>query len=155
MKDLNANCRVRQSGQGLVVLIILLAIIGGGVWWLFSFKNQRDKEARAFGRTMIERLTINHDVAFFANSLSPQARLQYPPSNQQYIISKLKELGVPAQPIAIEESVTWESHFFRPQAIFIAQLNYPGRAAKIQIATSHPVGKWQLDNLELAVDTPR
>jgi hypothetical protein len=155
MKDLNANCRLRRSGQGLVVLIILVALIGGGVWWLFSHKKKMDTDARAFGRTMIERLAVNHDVAFFASSLSPQARLQYPPSNQQYLVSKLRELGVPAQPIAIEESITWESHFFQPKGIFMATLNYPGRAAKIQIATSHPVGKWQLDNIELAMDAPR
>lgn len=155
MKDLNANCRSRRSGQGLVVVIIMLALIGGGMWWLFSTKKQRDREARVFGRTMIERLAINHDLAFFANNLGPQARLDYPPSNQQYIISKFQELGVPAQPIAIEENVMWESHFFEPKGYFTAKLNYPGRGATIQIAISHPVGKWQLDNLTMTYDAPR
>lgn len=146
MKNAKIGCRCDTSGQGLVIVIIVLALIGGGVWWLFSQKNTMDKEARAFGKEAIERLTVQHDLDFFSGHLSPQARLENPPSQQQYIISKFQQLGVPAQPIQIEENVVWESHFFEPKGYFTAHLNYPGGPATVQIATSHPVGKWQLDN---------
>jgi hypothetical protein len=125
----------------------VLALIGGGVWWLFSNKQTMNREARAFGKEAVERLVVHYDATFLANNLSPQARLENPPSQQQYIIAKFQQLGVPAQPIAIDEVVTFDSHFFEPKGYFTAHLNYPAGPAKLEIAVSHPVGKWQLDNL--------
>ncbi|MEY2538219.1 MAG: hypothetical protein QOG67_1959 [Verrucomicrobiota bacterium] len=144
---LNAGYRGRLAGEGLVVVIILLALLGGGAWWLYSHKNAMDKEGRAFGKQMIESLAVTHDLAFFANNLGPQAKLDYPRSQQDFILSKFQELGVPSQPIKIDESMVWESQFFEPKGYFTAHLNYPARGATLQIAISHPVGKWQLDNL--------
>lgn len=155
MKNSNWNCRSKESGEGLVIVIVLVVIIAAGVWWLFNNKKTMDREARAFGREVIQRVTVNHDKEFFANNLSPQARLDYPPSRQEYVISQFKELGVPNQPINIEENVTFESHFFSPRAYFIAHLFYPTQVATLQIAISHPVGKWQLDDLTFTSGPPR
>jgi PIN domain nuclease of toxin-antitoxin system len=155
MKNSELDCRSNTSGQGLVVAIILLAIIAGGAWWLFNNKQTMDREARAFGREMIQQLTVNHDAAFFANHLSPQAKLDNPRSKQEYIMSKLQELGAPAQPIQIDESITWESHFFEPRGFFTAHLIYPAQTATLQIAVSHPVSKWQLDDITMTWNQPR
>ena len=143
----NSNSQTRESGQGLVVLIIILLIVGGGFWYLFSNKKTMDREARAFGREMVEGLTVKHDVNFFVNHLSPQMRIDYPPSQQQYVISQFQQLGVPQQPIKIDETVTFESQFFSPRGHFTAHLFYPTQAATLDIDVSHPVGKWQLDNM--------
>ena len=155
MKKLNKHYRSSIAGQGLVVVIIFLALVGGGAWWLYSHKEAMDREGRAFGKEMIQRLAVQHDLNFFASNLGPQAKLDYPPSQQQYILSKFTELGVPAQPIKIDENMTWESHFFEPKGYFTAHLNYPGQGATAQIAISHPVSKWQLDNLTLSWEPPR
>lgn len=155
MKSSNWNCRSKQSGEGLVIVIILLVIIGGGVWYLFNNKNTMDREARAFGRQMVERLTVNHDLAFFSANLGPQARLDFPPSLQRDIIDQFTKLGVPNQPINIEEHVTFESHFFSPRGDFIAHLFYPTQTGTMQIGISHPVGKWQLDSLNFTAGAPR
>lgn len=155
MKNSELDCRSDASGQGLVVVIILLAIIAGGAWWLFNNKQTMDRETRAFGREMIQRLTVNHDAAFFANHLSPQAKLDNPRSKQEYIISKLQELGAPAPPIQIDENITWESHFFEPKGFFTAHLIYPTQTATLQIAVSHPVSKWQLDDITMTWSQPR
>ena len=149
------NRKYKQAGDGLVVVIIFLALIGGGVWYLYYHKNEMDKEGRAFGRQMIEALTVRHDRAFFANNLGPQAKLDNPPSAQEAWIQQFTQLGVPAQPIKIEENMTWESQFFEPKGYFTAHLNYPARGATMRIAISHPVGKWQLDNLEFAAEKER
>ena len=74
-------------------------------------------------------------------------RLDYPPSQQQYVMSQFQQLGVPQQPIKIDETVTFESHFFSPRGHFTAHLFYPTQAATLEIDVSHPVGKWQLDNM--------
>lgn len=147
MKTRKCNCR--SNGEGLVVLIILLAIIGGGILWLYSHKKNLDRDARAFGREMIERLAVHHDLTAFVEHLSPQMKLNYPPSQLKYLQGKLNEIGAPQQPLNIEEQITFESHFFEPHGVFQAQLMYPSGMANIQMAISHPVSKWQVDDLTL------
>jgi hypothetical protein len=147
MKNPKTNRRIQTSGQGFVVLIIVLVLIGGGLWYLTTHKQKVDKEARAFGREMIERLAVNHDLQFFTDHLSPQARLDMPPSQQQFLVQQMTELGVPAQPIKIEENVTWQSHFFEPQGFFTAELDYPAGQGKIELAIDHPVSRWQVVNV--------
>ena len=153
MKKLNSSNRTSAGGERLVVVIVLLAIDGAGVWWLFNTKQTSDREARAFGREMIQRLAVQHDQAFFANNLGPQAKMDYPQSEQVRIITKLKEYGVPAQPIKIDENVTFESKFFSPRGFFTAHLNYPSQPVTLELAVSHPVGKWQVDNLTITAGT--
>lgn len=128
-------------------MIILFVIIAAGTWWLYHNKWTMDREARAFGRQMIERVALNHDLAFFRDNLGPQARLDNPPSQQELVIGRFRELGVPQQPIKIEENVTFERSFFSPKGYFLAHLFYPTQELTVQVAISHPVGKWQLDNL--------
>ena len=152
---LKATNRRRTAGQGLVVLIIFLALIGVGAWWLYSHKNAMDKQGRAFGRQMIEALVIKQDINFFRDNLGPQAKLDNPPSQQAWIMQTFQQLGQPAQPLKIDESMVWESQFFEPKGYFTAELHYPTRSGKLQIAISHPVGKWQLDNLTLGWDQQR
>jgi hypothetical protein len=145
------NYRSNTSGQVLVILIILIILLGGGLWLLVTHKQSVDKEARAFGREMITRVTVNHDAAFLSNHLSPQARLDNPPLQQQDLMTKLQELGVPAQPIQIDENITWEGFsyfkFFEPRGFFTAHLNYPAGPATLEIAFDYPVSKWQLLNI--------
>ena len=149
MKKANLHRSFRESGQGLVVLIILLAIIGGGVWYLFNSKNTMDREARTFGREMIERLTVRHDPSFFNNG-SPQFRLDFPPLQQKDVIAQFQQLGVPQQPINIEEIVTFQNRFFSPHGHFTAHLFYPTSAGTLELDVSHPVGKWQIDTMTYA-----
>ncbi|MEP6602804.1 MAG: hypothetical protein ABJB69_02535 [Spartobacteria bacterium] len=154
MKTRKSNCR--SYGEGLVVVIIVLAVIGGGTWYMFSHRKAMDREARTFAHRMIDDLAVKHDVTFFANNLSPQAKRDYPPSQQQLIIAEFTKMGAPRQPINIEEQVSFESHyFFDVRGYFTAHLFYPMGAATMQIAVSHPVGKWQLDNLTFIPERPR
>jgi hypothetical protein len=146
MKKVNSYRSSQESGQGLVVVIILLAIVGGGFWYLFSSKKTMDREARAFGREMIERLVVRHDPNFFAD-VSPQMRLDYPPLRQKDVIDQFTQLGAPQQPIKIEEMVTFQSTFFSPHGHFTAHLFFPTSAGTIELDVSHPVGKWQVDNM--------
>jgi hypothetical protein len=147
MKIRKHNCHSR--GEGLVIVIIVLAIIGGGTWWLYHHKADMDREARSFGRDIIQQLAVNHDVSLFADHLSPEMKLHYPQSQIDFVKGKLTELGVPQQPLRIEEQVTFTSTFFEPHGTFQVQLIYPSGIGSMQVAVSHPVTKWQVDDLTL------
>ncbi len=154
MKQPSNRQHHRTRGEGLALVIILVAIIGAGSWWLFSTKKQSETEARAFGRSVIEHVAVSHDQAFLSSNLGPQAKAQLSDSQQKYLVSKLGELGSPAQPIKIDENMTFELKFFEPRGFFTAHLNYPSQPVKIEIAVSHPVGKWQVDDMTVTWKAP-
>src|SRR5438445_13393720 len=101
MKELKMNSRSKSSGQILAIVIIVLALIGGGFWWLFTNKQAMAKEAREFGREAIQRIAVQHDLAFFSSRLTPAAPLQFPPSAPQDVISRIQKLGTAAGPCAL------------------------------------------------------
>lgn len=153
MKKIKLSSRSKLSGQGLVVVIILFVVIGAGLWYLYSTKVATDREAREFAREAIKRLTVDHDRQYLETHLGPQAKLDLPPSGRDYMIQRFAQFGVPSQPIQIDENVTFESYFFEPRGYFMAHLNYPGQGAVMQLATSHPVSRWQIDNVTFVPQT--
>ena len=155
MKKIKLSSRSKLSGQGLVIVIILLAVVGAGLWYLYSNKATTDREARVFAREAIKRITVDHDLKYFSDHLGPQAKLDNPPSAQQMLIQRFIQMGVPAEPIQIDENITWESYFFEPRGYFTAHLNYPAQPVMLQLATSHPVSRWQIDNLSFSVQPTR
>ena len=145
----------RESGQIFGVFIIVIALLGVGLWMLFAYKRSTQKEGREFGNQAIQSLAVQHDPAFLASRLGPAARLDLPPSAQQELISKLQQLGTPVGPIDLKGDITFQSQFFEPRGFFTAHVNYPTRGARIELGTSHPVGRWQIDTLALNLDRER
>ena len=143
----NFSSHHKRSGQMLGVVIVLILILGGAAWWLYSHKQSMDKEGRAFGREALNRILLNYDSTFLANSLSPEAKLQMPQSEQNALMNQLRLLGPPAQPFKVDENMTWQSNFFEPSGSFTAHLNYPGGPATFEIDINHPVSRWQIINI--------
>ncbi len=149
------NARSKLSGQFLVIVIIVLVLIGIGFWWLFSNKQEMAKEGTAFGKEAVQRIAIQHDLNFFSSHLSPEARLQFPPSVQQEFISRIEKLGAPAGPVNVQGEIVFQSQFFEPRGNFHARINYPAKGAEINVAISHPVGHWQIDDVAFSEDQER
>ena len=141
------NSRSNSSGQVIGILIILLALLGAGAWWLFSNKQAMTTEGRKFGREAIQRIALQQDLKFFGDHLGPEARRQFPPSMQQQLISRFQQLGTPVGPVDVQGDILFQSHFFEPRGNFHARLNYPATPAEINISVSHPVGRWQIDDI--------
>lgn len=144
------NSSSRGDSGGLVVLIVLVCVVGGVFWYLYSHKQQAQNEGRAFARQVVERLALQHDVGFFAANLSGPSRHDYPPSQQQALINMLTQLGPPTQPIKIDGDVKFESGFFEPRGIFRATLNCPARQGFIDLAISRATGQWEIDNVTVS-----
>src|SRR6267378_8473440 len=95
MKKIKLNSRSKLSGQGLVIVIILLAVIGAGLWYLYSNKATTDREARDFAREAVKRLAVDHDRQYLETHLGPQAKLDLPPLQRDYMIQRFTQFGVP------------------------------------------------------------
>ena len=141
------NSRSKSSGQIIVVLIIVLGLVGVGFWWLLSNKQEMAREGKQFARDAIQHIAVQRDAKFFASHLSPQARMNFPPAAQQDFFAEIAKLGAPAGAIDVKGEIEFNSQFFEPHGNFQARVNYPARYADLILLISHPVGRWQIDEI--------
>jgi hypothetical protein len=149
------NPRSQSTGQILVVLAIVVVLLLIGYWWLYSNKQTMAKEGRAFGKEAVQRIAVQHDLNFFASHLSPEARLQFPPSAQQDLMGRIEKLGTAVGPVDVQGDIVFQSQFFDPRGTFHARINYPAKGAEINVSISHPVGRWQIDDVAFAPEAER
>jgi hypothetical protein len=147
MKKLKINSRSKSSGQVIVILIIVLGLIGAGFWWLFSNKQEMAREGKQFARDAAQRIVVQRDMNFFNSHLSPQARMNFPQSAQQDFFAEIAKLGPPSGAIDVKGEIEFNSQFFEPHGSFQARINYPARYADLTLLISHPVGRWQIDEV--------
>jgi hypothetical protein len=150
MKKNKLSSRLKNSGEGLVLIIIVLAILGAGLWYLYSTKAATDSDARRYGHEVINRLVINRDRALLDQDLGPQAKMDLPPSQRDYMIQRFAQFGVPSQPIQIDDNVTFDSYFFQPHGYFTAHLNYPAQPVTLEVAISQGTTKWLIENITVS-----
>ena len=147
MKQLKLSSKRNSSGQVVVLLIIVLALLGGAWWWLDSSKQNSAKEGRDFANEAIQKIAVQHDVNFFNSRLSPQARMNFPASAQQEFMNEIVKLGAPVRPVDVQGKIEFNSQFFEPHGSFHARIYYPARYADMDLTISHPVGRWQIDEI--------
>src|SRR4249920_2577443 len=120
--------RIKGEG-GVALLVIVLLLLGGIVWWLYSSRQDAEKNARIFATEVAKRVAVNYDEKYLHVHLSPEAQIQYLKSWRDRLMDRLRELGVPAQPIGLTGDVTFTSYFFDPRGTFRAELKYPTMSA--------------------------
>jgi hypothetical protein len=147
MKQFKLNSKRKSSGQVVVLLIIVLALLGGAWWWLNSNKENAAKEGTAFAKEAFQKIAVQHDGNFFNSRLSPQARMNYPASAQQEFMNEIVRLGAPVRPVDVQGKIEFNSQFFEPHGSFHARIYYPARYADMDLTVSHPVGRWQIDEI--------
>lgn len=150
------NSRLKLSGQGLVLVFIIAAILVGLWWYLHSTKVSTEKEAIVYGHDVINKLVINHDRSPLDNDLAAQAKMEMPPSQRDYVIQRLTQFGAAQQPIQIEDNISFDPVLgglisTNPHGIFTAHLNYPGQAVTLQLATSQGTTKWLIENITITM----
>lgn len=154
------SSRSKLSGQAFVLIIIVLLIVAGIWWYLQSTAAATQRDGVRYGHEVINRLVVNHDRALLDQDLAPQAKLENPPSQRDYIIQRFTQWGVPSQPIQIEDNVTFDSTFFglvkySPHGFFTAHLNYPAQPVTMQIAISQGATKWLIENITITMQPMR
>jgi hypothetical protein len=131
----------------VVLLIIVVALLVGAWWWLNSNKQNSAKEGTDFAREAIHKIAVEHDINFFNSRLSPQARMNFPASAQQEFMNEIVKLGAPVRPPDVQGKIEFTSQFFEPHGSFHSRIYYPAKYADMDLTVSHPVGRWQIDEI--------
>lgn len=148
MRQFKLSSKRKSSGQVVVLLIIVLALLGGAWWWLNSNKENSAKEGRDFAKEAIQKIAVQHDINFFNSRLSPRMRMAFAaPTAQQEFINEIVKLGAPVRPVDVKGKIEFNSQFFEPHGSFHARIYYPDRYADMDLTISHPVGRWQIDEI--------
>jgi hypothetical protein len=126
----------------------VLALAGGAWWWLNTNKQNSTKEGRDFANEAFQKIAVQHDGNFFISRLSPQMRMAFAaPTAQQEFMNEIVKLGAPVRPVDVQGKIEFTSQFFEPRGSFHSRIYYPARYADIDLTVSHPVGRWQIDEI--------
>jgi hypothetical protein len=150
---LTPTARIKGEGA-LALLVIVLLLLGGIVWWLYSARADAEKNARHFAAELTQRLAVKYEVSYLSVHLSAEGQRQYIKSWQDRLVGRMRELGVPAQPIAVTGDVTFTSVFFDPRGTFRAELKYPATSAQLDVGISRGMTMWQVDMINLTWNPP-
>ena len=150
---LSRTARVKGEGA-IALLVIVLMLLGGIVWWLYSARQDAEKNARVFAAEVTQKVAVNYDEKYLHVHLSPEAQIQYLQSWRARLMQRMRELGVPAQPIATTGDVTFTSYFFDPHGTFRAELKYPNTTAQLELGISRGMTVWQVDMINLVWNPP-
>jgi hypothetical protein len=145
---LSRTARIKGEGAAALLVIVLL-LLGGIVWWLYSSRADAEKNARIFASEVATRVAINYDEKYLHVHLSPDGQRTYLRSTRDRLLERLRDLGVPAQPIEIEGNVNFTSYFFDPRGTYRAKLKYPTKSAVLELDISRGMTVWQVDTINL------
>lgn len=147
------TARIKGEG-GVALLVIVLLLLSGIVWWLYASRQDAQKNAQTFATEVAKRVAINYDEKFLHVHLSPEAQITYLKSQRDRLLDRLREFGVPAQPIPVQGDVAFTSYFFDPHGTFRVQLKYPATSAQLELEISRGMTVWQVDSINLTGNPP-
>jgi hypothetical protein len=145
---LHRHKRIRGEGA-IAIWIIVAALIGGVLWFLYSSRQDGEKNARAFANEVVQRIAVNYDEKYLHVHLSPEAQTKYLQSWRDRLMQNLKEMGPVKQPIEVKGDVHFSSGFFEPVGNFRTELNYPGKKATMELMISRGMTVWQVDEINM------
>src|SRR5437016_1970521 len=108
----------RRGEGGFAIWFILLAMLAGALWFLYSSRTEADRKAREFANQIVQTMAVNYDVKFLGNHMTPQAQANYSPSWRERMVGFLKSFGSMSKPIETQGDVHFTSVFFDPRGTF-------------------------------------
>ncbi len=147
------NRRVRAEGR-LALLIIVAALVLGALWFLFSSRNDGQKNARAFADEVVQHIAVNYDEKYLHVHLSPEGQTKYLQSWRDRMLQNLRSFGPVKQPIPVTGDVRFTSYFFDPVGTFRAELVYPTMTAYLELVITRGMTVWQVDEMNLIWNPP-
>jgi hypothetical protein len=138
----------------LVLWLIVAALVGGSLWFLYSSRRDGEKNARAFASEVAQKIAVNYDEKWLHVHLSPEAQTKYLQSWRDRMLQNLRGFGQVRQPIDVKGDVQFSSYFFEPAGTFRAELVYPTMTAYLDLVISRGMTVWQVNEINLTWNPP-
>jgi hypothetical protein len=146
------HSRIKAEGMGLWIIVVVL--VGGALWFLFSSRKDGERNARAFANEVVQKIAVNYDEKYFHVHLSPEAQAKYLQSWRDRMLQNLRSFGPVKQPIPVTGDVHFSSYFFEPRGNFRAELVYPTMTAYLELEISRGMTVWQVNDINLGWTPP-
>jgi len=144
-----------RKGEGnFAIWIILLALLGGALWFLYSSRSDAERKMRGFAGQIVDSMAVKYDVRLLNAHMTPAAQAQYIPSWRDRMVGFLKGFGPMSKPIETTGDVHFNSVFFDPVGTFKSVLTYPTMTATMNLTVVRGMNDWQVDQLELIWTPP-
>ncbi|MFN2477157.1 MAG: hypothetical protein ABR526_12560 [Chthoniobacterales bacterium] len=144
----------QQRGQVMVLIVIVLAILGGGYWMLLSARQKTEQDAQSFAREAAERLILQQDMRFLNQTLTQHAQVLYPPSWRERFFGYVRDLGPVQSDLAVYGRVDFVSEFFQPTGVFHADFQAATGPASVELHFTRPASRWEIDAVNLNWSAP-
>ncbi|MFZ1219403.1 MAG: hypothetical protein WAO00_08920 [Chthoniobacterales bacterium] len=144
-----ARNRWIKAEGGIAIWVIVAALVGGALWFLYSSRQDGEKNARAFAVEATNRVAVQYDEKYLHVHLSPAAQTKYLQSWRERLMQNLRTLGPVKQPIEVKGDVHFTSGFFDPMGNFRAELSYPTTTAVMELVVTRGMTVWQIDDINL------
>ena len=141
-----------EGGAG--IWIIVLFILAGVGWFMYSSRRDADRGGRAFAAELGRRLAVDYDERFLQTHLSPENQAAHLPAWRERLIKNLRSFGPLAKPVETTGDIQFSSHFFDPHGTFVSQLTYPTMTAHFDLSISKGNAGWRIDELNLIWNPP-
>jgi hypothetical protein len=138
------------AGEGFALWIIILALLGGIVWFLYSSRKDAGRDGRAFAHQVAQKVAVEFDDLFLRTHLNPEYQITHPPSWRERLFSNLRDYGRLTKPIETTGDVQFTSQFFDPHGTFRSTLTYPASTEHLEISISKAMSGWRIDEIIIA-----
>ena len=146
--------RPGSRGEGaLPIVIILLALVAGIVWFLYSSRRDADRDAHKFASELTNKVAVEFNDQYLHVHLSPEGQRTYLPSVRERMFARLREFGPLAKPPEVKGDVGFSSGFFDPHGQFKADLTYSNFTAHLEMDISRGA-MWQVEQITLTGGPP-
>lgn len=143
-----------ENGQVIVLLLILLAMAGGAFWYAKHARAEKEKGARAFATEVSNRVILRGDRRLLDLTLSPKAKLVFPPSWRDRLLDFIRAQGNPLSEVRVTGDVRFQHYFLDPQGHFRGEVDYANGPAYLELDISRPGVIWQIDQINWVWQRP-
>jgi hypothetical protein len=150
--------RARHShctGEGLAIWIIVLAILAGGAWFVYSSHDDSVRGAHAFAEEVTQKVTADFDDHYLLVHLNPENQAAHLPAWRERLFRSLRGFGPMTKPPQITGDVRFTSYFFDPRGTFRVDLSYAAMPVHLDLELSKGTQSWRIDEINLVWDPPR
>ena len=150
----NRPRQASESGSVLVFIIIVIAVIAAGLFFLNSMRNDAKVEGERFAHEIIEKCAFQHDVRWLHGKVASDRRVAVPPAMDDQFIFYLTKLGVPDRNFNLTGQLQFDNYFVSPHGSYQAILTYPAQHATVNFTIARPSGIWLITDFGVTYERP-